>query len=323
MASVLFRPEVGPSFGACSNADPPAKLGHNYWTTAAPHRTALTPSSAFYVDKTKLAEYQRYFGPESTKKLVHCWPAYLKALVQHVAGGEESYMRALLDIRKTDPGSPVLDPVLLDDIFEHMVLLYKSPNVVKPRARIALLRFSSHQLELYDKGTTRWHFPDLDDRPKPEVLVLLEEQEYWRKPAPDRTQLRPGHEVYIGTKILESIASYFGPQSNENCIKQYSYAVLAHMMGGVETALKLKAAKTFAEGVRSMFLLDDVIAVALHADEVFHLRFSVNPSDIIVFTGVKLVRLTESRTRNRKRPTGRSARKREPKNLLHFALSVT
>lgn len=66
---------------------------------------------------------------------------------------------------------------------------------------------------------------DLDERPKLEVLVLLEEQEYWRKPAPDRTQ---GHDVYIRKKILDSIyvyASYFEPQPKENCIKQCSYAL--------------------------------------------------------------------------------------------------
>ena len=128
----------------------------------------------------------------------------------------------------------------------------------------------SRLLEAYDKGVTRWHFPALDDRPKPEALIQLEEQEYWRKSGPDQVQIRPGHDIYIKTKVLDSVASYFDPQSEVNCIKQYSFALLVHMAGGPEIAHILWLAKSFADGFRTMLVYDDLIAVCLHSDEVFH-----------------------------------------------------
>ena len=182
--------------------------------------------------------------------------------------------------------------------------------------------FSSRLLEAYDKGVTRWHFPALDDRPKPEAIIQLEEQEYWRKSGPDQTQLRPGHDIYIKTKILDSIASYFGPQSKENCIKKYSYALLVHMVGGLEVAFKLWLGKSFADGLRGMLVYDDLIAVCLHADEVFHLMYSINPAGALLFAGVKL----QWKYGHAIRQAGRIAEgsdTRQPKNLLHYALNVT
>ena len=48
-------------------------------------------------------------------------------------------------------------------------------HLFKPKTKRDLAEsvelFSSRQLEAYDKGVTRWHFPALDDRPKPEALI--------------------------------------------------------------------------------------------------------------------------------------------------------
>ena len=182
--------------------------------------------------------------------------------------------------------------------------------------------FCSRQLELYDKGVTRWHFPALDDRPKSETLIQLEEQEYWRKSGPDQTQLRPSHDIFIKTKILDSIASYFGPQSKENCIKKYSFALLAHMVGGPDVAHKLWSSKTFANGFRGMLVFDDLIAVCLHSDEVFHLMYSINPAGALLFAGMKLQWNLRIVTKRNER-IAKGKRLRRPRNLLHYALNVT
>ena len=104
--------------------------------------------------------------------------------------------------------------------------LYKAPDVVfRERLLSATGSWLKRQVEIYERGVKRWHFAELDERPKPDALTLLEDQEYWRTPATDRTQLRPGHEVYIRTKVLQSIAAYFGPQSKENNIKKYTFTL--------------------------------------------------------------------------------------------------
>ena len=198
--------------------------------------------------------------------------------------------------------------------------LFKSPKNKKSLPD-SVEKFSGRLLEAYDRGVTRWHFPALDDRPKPEALVQLEEQEYWRMPGEDRTQLRPGHDVYIRTKILDSIASYFGPQSKENCIKQYSFALLTHMVGGQEVAHKLWSGKFFADGVRGLLVYDDLIAVCLHADQVFHLIYSIKPAGAMHYANLKLQRKNEYATRQAKHDA-EGCRQRRPKNLLHDALNV-
>ena len=174
----------------------------------------------------------------------------------------------------------------------------------------------------YDQGKTRWHFADFDDRPKPEAISLLQQQEYWRTPSPERTQLRPGHDVFIKTSILASLAEYYGPQSKENCIKQYSYGLLVHMLGGPETAWELWRNRKFSEGLRGMFVLDDLIAVCLHCDQVFHLTVSMNPHALLRYSCLKMHRWDKNQARNQKR-RARGAASRQPRSLLHFALNVS
>ncbi|GAU90315.1 hypothetical protein RvY_02748 [Ramazzottius varieornatus] len=330
MASVLFRPipstSKWPPVGSIGPRDPPAVPGCNYWISPGPHRTRLAPSSEFYVDTTRLAEYQRYLGPEcgKTTKGQHGkdWATYLKVLLQYAAGGEEQFLKRLLERRKAKQEgqvTAVLDDALVLAIFEHVTTLFKAPKN-KQHLPECIENFSSRLLDLYDKGVTRWYFPGLDERPKPEGVSILEEMEYWRKPGPDRTQLRPGHDIYIRTKMLESIASYFGPGSKESDIKKYSFGVMMHMLGGPETSLKLWTGKYFLEGFRSMFVFDDLVAVCLHSDEVFHLMFSVSPTDSLIYAGVRMHRRDRHHNAMQKR-IAKGAKLRYPRNSLHYALS--
>ncbi|GAU99139.1 hypothetical protein RvY_10181 [Ramazzottius varieornatus] len=323
MASVLFDPNPKACCGRIPDSDdPPAKLGCNYWTTPTPHRTRLSLNSSFYMDTVKLAECQRYMGPESASKKKD-WHIYARMLVQHAAGGEAAFFRICLERRKAQLKLNVLDAPIRDAIIEHVVDLYKAPDAVPDKlVRPFVLNFVHYDIKLYDKGITRWYFPELDQRPKAETVALLEAQEYWRTPAPDRTQLRPGHHVYIKTKALESIASYFGPQSKENCIKQYSCALLMHMLGGMKTAFNLWQGKQFTDGLRGMFLLDDLIAVCLHSDELFHLAVSVSPQACLQFSSVRMMRHGRNEVRN-EICAANGGRPRAARSLFHFALGVS
>ncbi|GAU95940.1 hypothetical protein RvY_07457 [Ramazzottius varieornatus] len=336
MASVLFPFQtIVTGFSSVPPAPSevlPAEPGANYWITPASHRTRLSPRFSVYMDTVRLAEYQRYLGPESTRKNKD-WSLYTWTLIQHAVGGEKVLLKKLLELGKAnEPLLEALDTELKDAVFDHVEKLFKLPEIIKQDS----LRFAStirkkllertrgflvRQVEAYEKGKARWHFPELDDRPKPEELTKLEQQEYWRKPAPDRTQLRPGHDVYIRTKILESIAQYFGPQSKQSSIKKYSMALLMHMLGGLETAFSLWQSGRFANGLTSVFVLDDLIAVCLHADSVFHLVVSINPAacHFAVSEQMAVLRRTtdihDARMANGSHP-------RRPRSLLEKALNV-
>lgn len=53
MASVLFQPSAAL---VCGMDGPPAVPGCNYWTSPAPHRTRLSPSSNFYMQTVRFVE---------------------------------------------------------------------------------------------------------------------------------------------------------------------------------------------------------------------------------------------------------------------------
>ena len=122
MASILFQApstsqKVPPTSGLAIS-DAPGQLGHNYWTTPAPSRTRLSFNSEFYMDTTRLAEFQRYSGPECAKKKANKdWPSYLKAVIHHAAGGEEQFLKRLLERRKAKNTMTVLDDALIIAIF--------------------------------------------------------------------------------------------------------------------------------------------------------------------------------------------------------------
>ncbi|GAV02729.1 hypothetical protein RvY_13258 [Ramazzottius varieornatus] len=78
------------------------------------------------------------------------------------------------------------------------------PKITTVQMLKSLTTLLERQLEVYDKRTNRCHFPDLDERPKPEALVLLEEQEYWLKPAPDRTSCGNGDKLLEETVLKDS-----------------------------------------------------------------------------------------------------------------------
>ncbi|GAU90308.1 hypothetical protein RvY_02743 [Ramazzottius varieornatus] len=206
-------------------------------------------------------------------------------------------------------------------IFEHLERLF----VVTGTERIsamkylcrALEKFSLSELESYDNRELRWYFPQFDERPKPKVLSLLEAQEYWRKPAPERTQLRPGHDVYIRTKQLESIASYYGPQSPEKSTKKYSCALIVHMLGGLETARKLLKV---AGSLRPLFDFDDLVAVCSHAEEIFQVMFCLNPNALIIYANSGIARYNKQQKRLARRATAKSTKNDD---LLHLALNVS
>ncbi|GAU99136.1 hypothetical protein RvY_10178-2 [Ramazzottius varieornatus] len=324
MASVLFPPESTSSFFTLvpGAEDPPAKPGYNYWTTPAPHRTCLSLNSEFYMDKIKLAEYQRYMGPESSRKNKD-WTVYLKILVHHAVGGEEAFLKMSLERRKAGRSPAVLDASLNEAIIEHVVELFKAPEVVSiSKVRAFAREFYKNELAPYDKGITRWHLPELDQRPKAETVALLEAQEYWRTPAPDRTQLRPGHHVYIKTKALENIASYFGPQGKDNDIKKYAYALLVHMLGGRETTWKLWKDRKFSRGLQGMFVLDDLIAVCLHSDKVYHLTVTISPLALLRYACAEIHQYECQQETNR-RKAAEGSRSKPPRSLLHKALEET
>ena len=117
MASILFQePSTSQhvpstSTSALAIVDAAEQSGYNYWTTLALGRTRLSPNSDFYMDTTRLAEYQRYLGPECTKSKANRdgWPSYLKALIQQAAGGEGHFLKRLLERRKAQNGMTVLD----------------------------------------------------------------------------------------------------------------------------------------------------------------------------------------------------------------------
>ncbi|GAU90306.1 hypothetical protein RvY_02741 [Ramazzottius varieornatus] len=338
MASILFPSMVDASSG--SNAvpallvpevdDPPAEPGCNYWTSPAPHRTRLSPNSDFYMLTARLVEYQRYLGPQRSKRKQiqgagnREYTGYLKALVAYAVGGEGVFVKRLLQRRRAKKEGKtvtVLDEAMIVALFEHVELLYELPANTRKSAMKKLYDsvelYSTSLLKLYDKGETRWYFPEVDERPRPEAVALLEAQEYWRKPASDRTQLRPSHDVYITTKVLKSIASYFGPGSRESDIKKYSNALMLHMLGGLETAYELREGKTFYDGFRSMFVFDDLVAVCLHSDEVFQLMFSISPSDSLINATVRMNRAKKHLRRKTERKEYQPV-----KNTLYHALHV-
>ena len=102
-----------PSTSQSTEDEPAAQSGYNHWTTPSPSRTRLSLNSHFYMDKTRLAEYQRYLGPECAKtRTYRDWASYLDALIQHAAGGEEHFLKRLLQRRKAQNGMTVLDDAL-------------------------------------------------------------------------------------------------------------------------------------------------------------------------------------------------------------------
>ncbi|GAU90307.1 hypothetical protein RvY_02742 [Ramazzottius varieornatus] len=339
MASILFRADASGATGLVPLPDvddAPAEAGCNYWTRPAPHRTRLSPNWDIYMQTARLVEYQRYLGPERAKiKMVRAgaeYALYLKALVPYAVGGEEAFLKRVLQQKnamRKGKRVALLDDALKTAIFEHVERLFEIPTTERKSAteklRDCLEVFAKRQLELYTKGQTRWHFPELDERPKSEAVALLEAQEYWRKPAPDRTELRPGHDVYITTKLLQSIVSYFGPTSRENCIKKYNFALLVHMLGGPGTVYEFWDKKTFYGGLRSLFVFDDLVAVCLHSDEVFHLLFSITPNASLIYANARMQCYKDHETRRIKR----GGRERQVVGIkrdgdsLHLALSVT
>ena len=70
------------------------------------------------METTRLAEYQRYLGPECTKiKTNKHWPSYMKAIIQHAAGGEKRFLERLLQRRKAENAMTVLDEALTIAVF--------------------------------------------------------------------------------------------------------------------------------------------------------------------------------------------------------------
>ena len=93
------------------------------------------------------------------------------------------------------------------------------------------------------------------------------------------------------------------------------------MLGGVDTALTLWKAEVFSEGLRSMFILDDLIAVCLHADAAFFLAVSISPLVCLKFSSEKITALMDDKIKKEKRLAS-GARSRQPRNLYVIALNV-
>lgn len=121
MASVLFpfQTIVTDLFSVPPAASEglPAEPGANYWITPASHRTRLSPRFAVYMDTVRLAEYQRYLGPESTRKNKD-WSLYTWTLIQHAVGGEKVLLKKLLELGKAnEPLLEAIDTELKDAVF--------------------------------------------------------------------------------------------------------------------------------------------------------------------------------------------------------------
>ena len=114
LASVLFQPDSNIVVSK-SLDDPPAKVGHNYWTTSAPDRTRLSPNYSMYMETIKLAEYQRYLGPESARKNKD-WTVYFKTVIHHAVGGEEQFLKMVLEQRKLGRSLHVIDDLLKEAV---------------------------------------------------------------------------------------------------------------------------------------------------------------------------------------------------------------
>ena len=93
---------------------PPAQPGCNYWREEAPNLTRLSDKHNIYMQTLRLAEYQRYYGPEAMRqgqfiKYIHC-------LVIHALGGELTLHRQIADmLAATKPAySEIVSKELLD-----------------------------------------------------------------------------------------------------------------------------------------------------------------------------------------------------------------
>ena len=77
------------------------------------------------METVRLAEYQRYLGPESARKNKD-WNLYTWTLLQHALGGEEALLKKLLHLRKDGHLlSDVVDSTLKQAIFGTVFILLK------------------------------------------------------------------------------------------------------------------------------------------------------------------------------------------------------
>ena len=93
LASVLFVADT--SQQAAPATDAPSSPHVKYWSTAHPSRIQLHPDhAAFYVDTVGIAEYQRYYGPQSGLGEA-AFVEYTFLAFQHLVGGEEVLLTQL------------------------------------------------------------------------------------------------------------------------------------------------------------------------------------------------------------------------------------
>ena len=182
-------------------------------------------------------------------------------------------------------------------ILEHVVHLFPAAHLSEKTVRDSIERQLKSRLILIGKGKGRLPKGVLyADGSIPPQVRLLDEQEYWRTPAPERTQLRTGHDVYISTAFLQTVQAAFGPASKNATGKKYAYAILEHMLGGMDVIhTRARNDYVFWQAVRSMMRIDHVLALCLHTDEAFHLTQCLPPDKLFLFSRQKI----EDKRRNR------------------------
>ncbi|GAU96667.1 hypothetical protein RvY_08082 [Ramazzottius varieornatus] len=294
LASVLFVGDVPDA--APPSTDPPCRPLVRFWSTYHPSRIQLHKDHRYFVDKLAIAGYQRYFGPESALGEV-AFTEYTYLVFQFLVGGEELVMGEF----RAHQGTAMTwvnkqEKEFMKAYYAHVVQLFPAANLNERRVRDSLEKSVDSKLKLVRKGKLRLPkgVPYADGK-IPEQVTLLDQQEYWRTPAEDRTQLRIGHDVYINTMFLCTTQASYGPLSKDAVGKKYAFAIMEHMLGGPEVIEKARNDYVFFQSVRSMTRIDDALAVILHTDETFHLTESLHPDKLFYYARHRV----QDRRRNR------------------------
>ncbi|OQV14221.1 hypothetical protein BV898_11576 [Hypsibius exemplaris] len=272
LASVLFNETT------LMNPDAVEDVDCAYSTTPSPYRTSLSKKHSIFVNTFKLAELQRYFGPESVSKsggsVEYAWK-----LLWLLFGGYEKFLQLVIAKRKSPNLYGFFGKDVVDAVYAHIVSVYSADRAKfrnLEKLQNYLLTRTHVIIKNYDEnvGPTMWR---LRGEQMPPAIASLEGKKYWREPAPDRTQLRPGHKIFITTSVLDNIRSNFGPGSSQESQKKFGWELIKHMLD-LEVMKQCRDLKLFPRSVTS-FLGDDVVlALCLYIDEQFHLLESLHPN---------------------------------------------
>ncbi|OQV21475.1 hypothetical protein BV898_04679 [Hypsibius exemplaris] len=298
MASVLYNPNYFPSGNASGTATEP------YYVTPAPGRTCLSEKHSLYVDSYALAELQRYYGPESS-----CGASgivdYSWRILVRLCGGETKFQETVLAnrerIKLCGGVAEVFGENILAGLYDHACSLHSSELRKLGSLYTFTYRHMKNRMDGIIKHHEEGHGPTAwktRGEPEPAIVTLLRAQKYWLQPAIDRTRLRPGHDVFITTSVLTDLNNSWGPDAPEGSIKNYSWELILHMLGGLPVIRQLADLKIFPYAIGSYLEDETLLAICLHVDGVFSLQQSMHPKYLVKFCNDKIRRLRYRPKRN-------------------------